>query len=344
MDKIETILTNCIEEVKSGRATPSACLNRYPSRLKELTPLLRIALDIKQPPVITLDSSYKQIGKNRLLQQIAATQQNKSKTFPNILSSGPSLKFDWARIMVSIAIVVMTLSLLTGTAIYAAQDRLPGDSLYVIKRGFEDARLVLASEDSDKIKLHLEFAQIRLVEIEKLAYKNSEKMEFAVTGYRDSLKAAWQEIQGIQSTSTVELRKLYSETLKGYLTILDTISGNIPKEYHTRIEACRQVTEQFQKQADQNNQNQGESSISPQVPPSGKDNSTPATADTQNAPQNQDGSTNTGSNSGTGSSGSGNSGNSGNGSGSAGTGSSGSGSSGDSGAGSSNSGSSSGRK
>ena len=73
---IETILTNCIEEIKSGKATLAQCLDHYPSRRQELEPLLKMALIIKEPPTFNLDSSYKQSAKARLLQQIRTAKQN----------------------------------------------------------------------------------------------------------------------------------------------------------------------------------------------------------------------------------------------------------------------------
>ena len=69
MENIETILTNCIKEIKMGKATLAECLNRYPSKKQELEPLLKVALNIQEPPAFKLDCSYKQAAKVQLLQQ-----------------------------------------------------------------------------------------------------------------------------------------------------------------------------------------------------------------------------------------------------------------------------------
>lgn len=74
MEKIETILTNCIREIISGKATLAECLDRYPSRRQELESLLKIAFSIQEPQSVKLDSSYKQTAKNQLLQQIRTTK------------------------------------------------------------------------------------------------------------------------------------------------------------------------------------------------------------------------------------------------------------------------------
>ncbi len=49
MKKIEIIVTYCIQEIKAGRATLAECLDRYPEKRQEIEPLLRMALNIREP-------------------------------------------------------------------------------------------------------------------------------------------------------------------------------------------------------------------------------------------------------------------------------------------------------
>ena len=121
MEKIEIILTNCIKEIKSGKATLAECLNRYPSRRKELEPLLKMALNIQEPPALQLDNNYKQAAKAQLLQQIRAPKQKKSRSFADIFSFGIPSQYAWARVAVSVLIVVVLLSTLAGGTAYASQ-------------------------------------------------------------------------------------------------------------------------------------------------------------------------------------------------------------------------------
>jgi uncharacterized membrane protein YgcG len=457
LENIETIVTNCIEEIKSNKSTLAECLNRYSSRRGELELLLNIALNINQPPVFKLDNNYKIVARNKLLQQIATTKQKTPKSFVDLFSFGLPLQFAWAKIVVSAFVLMILVSMLTGATVYAAQDSVPGDLLYAIKKGTEDARLLLASKGVDKVELNLEFAQTRLVEMSKLDSRNAGKMEFVIAGYRDNLNAAQQEIQGIQTYATlsdildrslrsvqnqitfcdriidtnsaysepvkkasnlniseqaqlqkilaqqnisqatqhnlnvmnnrllravakananqyqtmqeallqyqqfnqigqqilqmskeqnkfsIEIGQVYSEALKGYLTILDSVSKHVPEEYYKSIEACRQMTEQFQIQSVYSNQNQGKSDTSPRETTSGKDNGTNTGQDAQNAPQNQERGTNKRDSGGTSSGGTGSGGTGSGGTGSGGTGSGGTGSggtgSGGTGSGGNNSGS-----
>ncbi|MGW7577396.1 DUF5667 domain-containing protein [Streptomyces sp. NPDC054765] len=55
----------------------------------------------------------------------------------------------------------------TGVAA-ASSDALPGDSLYGLKRGMEDLRLGMADDDSDRGRLYLDQAAIRMMEARRL--------------------------------------------------------------------------------------------------------------------------------------------------------------------------------
>lgn len=201
MDKIENILTNCIKEIKSGKATLAECLERYPSRRKELEPLLKMALNIQGPPALQLDNSYKQTAKARLLQQIRAPREKKSRSFSDIFSFGIPSQFAWARVAVSVLVVVVLLSTLTTGTAFAAQSSLPGDLLYPVKTTTEDARVLFAGSSAVKTELNLEFAQTRLDEMSKLADSNEGKIELAVNGYRGNLEAARKQIQRVSDAS-----------------------------------------------------------------------------------------------------------------------------------------------
>jgi hypothetical protein len=203
LEKIEIVLTNCIKEIKSGKASLADCLNRYASVRQELEPLLKVALNIKEPQVLNLDSNYKQAAKARLLQQIRTARQKKSRSFTDIFSFGLPARFVWARVAVSIVVVVILVSMLAGGTAYAAQSSLPGDLLYPVKIGTEDVRLLIAGDSAAKAKLNLQFAQTRLEEMSNLAIRNEEKTELAVNGYQANLDAAKEQTRTISDTSSL---------------------------------------------------------------------------------------------------------------------------------------------
>jgi hypothetical protein len=399
LKKIEMILTECIKDIKSGRATLAECLNRYPSRRQELEPLLKLALNIQEPPVIELDSTYKQAAKTRLLQQIRTARPEKSRSFTNIFSFGLTQRFAWARVAVFVVVALIVLSMLGGGTVYAAQSSLPGELLYPVKTGVEDVRIFFAGSSAAKAELNLQFAQTRLEEMNKLAISNEERTQLAVNGYRSNLDAARVQIRNITSAPTqyallnraleqmqnqmgfcdsvidvnpaylepvreagtlcineqvqlltmlaqqnnveaaqinlaamqnrlqraqakvedgnyqtmqevllqyrefnqlgeqilqtaqatnnhnAEIEELSLAALAGYLDTINSISQQVPQDYRNSVEACRQVTLQFQTQARHRYQNQGDAGTGIDGPLSGNGDGSTAGQGGQTNPQ-----------------------------------------------------------
>jgi hypothetical protein len=198
LEKIEIILTDCIKEIRSGKTTLAECLGRYPSLRRELEPLLRMALNIDEPPAFSLDPAYKQSARAQLLQRIRTAKPVKpSRSWANIFNFGLPPQLVWARAAVAVVIGIIIVSLLGGGTAYAAQSSLPGEILYPVKTGTEEFRLWMARDTTDKAELNMAFAQTRLVELNQLAAKNSSQAELAVQGYRSNLWAAEGNLQSI---------------------------------------------------------------------------------------------------------------------------------------------------
>lgn len=232
MEKIEYVLSNCIKEIRSGKTTLADCLERYPLNRQELEPLINLALNIHEPPETKLDNNYKQITKAQLLQQIMSLRQNRARSFSDILSLGIPVHFGWARVVVSVLVVLILISSLAGGTVYASQNSLPGDMLYSIKTGSEDIRLLIAGSNSDKAKLNFEFARTRLEEMKKLMGSDENKAQIAVNGYRSNLEEARQQLEKI--SDDVVLSELLVEVLADVQSqaiycdnIIDTAFGNI---------------------------------------------------------------------------------------------------------------------
>jgi hypothetical protein len=74
LKKFEDILVQCIEDIKAGRSSIKDCLNRYPSEREQLEPLLRIALEIREPPDVNPSPSFKVKARVWLMEQIHGRQ------------------------------------------------------------------------------------------------------------------------------------------------------------------------------------------------------------------------------------------------------------------------------
>jgi hypothetical protein len=224
LENIEIILTNCIQEIRTGKATLKECLERYPSLRSELEPLLKMALNIQEPPALQLDPGYKQSAKAQLLRQIRSTKQKKPRTWKDIISFGLPPQLVWARVMVTILISVIVISMLGGSTAYASQGSLPGEMLYPVKVSTEEIRIWMAGKNVDKAELNLEFAQNRLKELSKLAARNSNKTGLAVEGYKNNLQSADSYIQSILDASTLAgVLEKHSEKIGGQISFCDSL-------------------------------------------------------------------------------------------------------------------------
>jgi hypothetical protein len=224
LEKIETVLTDCIKEIKSGKATLAECLERYPSQRHELEPLLILALNIQEPPAFTLDPTYKRSAKDQLLRQIRTSKPANSRSWTDIFSFGLPRQQVWARFAVAVVIGVIVISVLGGSTAYASQSSVPGDVLYPVKTQTEEVRLWMAGDSADKTDLNLDFARTRLFELSQLAIRNSDKIEMAVKGYRDNLKAAESNTQSITDSAVLaRVLERYALKLGEQITFCDNL-------------------------------------------------------------------------------------------------------------------------
>jgi hypothetical protein len=95
------------------------------------------------------------------------------------------------RVAVLLLSIVLFLGGGVGVTAYAAQSALPGDVLYGVKTGWEDAQLALSSTAAGDFELHLQFARARLNEIMTLvAQGRHEDAEAAVDALAYQLRQA----------------------------------------------------------------------------------------------------------------------------------------------------------
>ncbi|MFC1950694.1 DUF5667 domain-containing protein [Chloroflexota bacterium] len=169
MKRIEEILTQCIDDIKASRASLEDCLDRYPDVRRELEPLLRIALSIKEPDDIRPSDAFKVRTRVNLMEHIHASRSGKKVVR---LSSRAGIRHGWytgwARSVAIIVAVILIISAAgTGTA-FASQSSLPGDALYSVKLGTEQLQRIITFDDADEVELELKFASTRLDELERI--------------------------------------------------------------------------------------------------------------------------------------------------------------------------------
>jgi len=247
LKKFEDILVQCIEDIKAGRSSIEECLNRYPSVREQLEPLLRIALEIREPPDVKPSPSFKVNARGRLMDQIHGKQVVTKWPWFRYNSQVKPIPYRRRFSMASvILVIVLTLSAIGGGTAYAAQDSLPGDALYPVKLVTEQMRMMLPGDDVVKAERALSFAERRMGEIEALAEKGRpQDLNLAVEQYGYAMNMTQTRIEraGNRGLATGNITARVANATAKHLLILDIVYDMVPDEAKTAIAHARNVSE-----------------------------------------------------------------------------------------------------
>jgi hypothetical protein len=190
---ISQIVEAGLEEILSGRASLDDIIRRNPTIAAELRPELEAALWlVSKREQVQTRPGYIAASKNRLTRRIKqeASRRGAKRAF---LGFNWSFRIPALRWTAAIMIVMIFFSM-SGGVVSAAQEAIPGQELYPVKRFSEQVVFDLTVDLVQKVELSSHFAERRLVEIEALIMRT----EFAL-----ALKTV-EDFQ-IQVKKTVEL-------------------------------------------------------------------------------------------------------------------------------------------
>lgn len=204
MRDLEKVLANCIDDIKSGRASVEGCLERYYAWRNELEPLLRLALRLPPLPDTEPSQELRLRARRALQQEIAETKPTSGAAhiLTDILRLRPrvSPRFSTPLLIVLLLVVIVTGS--STAVVYASQGSLPGDNLYPVKTATERARLVLTFTPVRKAEYHLGLAQTRLKEVLSLAQAGRQIDAYTIEAIADQVDAALIEVRMVSSSET----------------------------------------------------------------------------------------------------------------------------------------------
>jgi gas vesicle protein len=129
------------------------------SEVRRLAALASTVVEERPGPDVTLNDDRRLLMRDRLLDEIAAMGAPESETVP---AAGARTRRP-VRAAVATGLA-STMIAATGVTV-AAQEALPGDALYGIKKGTETVRMNLASDATQAARLELRFAEARLEEV-----------------------------------------------------------------------------------------------------------------------------------------------------------------------------------
>lgn len=172
--ELEQILQSCLEDIQAGRETLETALAQRPALSAQLRPQLEAANLIWQMSgVFDPRPGYISASRGRLVEQIQREAQPSERrrwgcySFFDLISS---LRFNPAFWLRMVAVMILVTFALWGTRgiAQASYTALPGDSLYRVKMGMEDATMALSFNPVSDANLHIEFARQRLLEMQML--------------------------------------------------------------------------------------------------------------------------------------------------------------------------------
>ncbi len=227
-DDFARILDDCITKIQSGERTMDACLRQHPQYAEALAPLLEVARSTRshlspQGP----DDAFVGHSKIRVMNQVRAAQKARLAPRPRV-----ARRKKWALrpafALMSFLVTFAFLAVSSG-AVYASSEAIPGDALYILKRGVEEARLAIALDPETDRVLLLQFAHRRLDEVEEaMSLDREEDAWSALVEYENTVD----ELLSLAKSSSMEegtLDQIQSE-LKNHQIVLQRVKREAPPQ------------------------------------------------------------------------------------------------------------------
>ena len=260
-DDFARILDDCITKIQSGERTLDDCLQAHPQHAEALAPLLEVARSTRtqlspQGP----DETFVETSKIRVMNQIRAAQKARLTPKPE-----PVRRLKWilrpAFALMSFLVVIALLATSAG-AVYASSNALPGDALYVVKRGVEEAQLVITLDPDKDGALLLQFAQRRLDEVEEaLSLHREEDASSALVEYENTVG----ELLHLANSSTVErgiLDQIQTD-LSNHQIVLQRVKSKAPPQAQEALDNALERSQHNKEILDQIKQGERPSDLAP---------------------------------------------------------------------------------
>ncbi|MBI2867341.1 MAG: hypothetical protein HYX97_03280 [Chloroflexi bacterium] len=173
-------LDDSLDRLLLRNGSVEECLSRYPEHAKELEPMLRLALRLRQSSQQPVNEARKAAARSRLLQDISKQKRQAHQATHAAASRGwlGGLFSSYKRLAVTAAACFVALLMAaTGTAAASLRSN-PDDALYPMKRFTEEVQLTFAFSNGQKESLSADFADRRSAEMVALARKGeTERVE-----------------------------------------------------------------------------------------------------------------------------------------------------------------------
>lgn len=204
--KPDQILDEAIFQMRRGAAV-SDCAKKYPKNAW-LVSALNSAMGLKKIPVKNISLNEKAVW-NRVLAAISR------KTLPENNRSRlliPAFRIAIPRGAFAFLILVAALGLVNTTAV-AAQNSIPGQTLYPVKRTVEKIQLTLTINEEKKTEVRIKHAEQRLAEVKTISEQvKTPESQQVIKQTVSELKDATTEVAGQANDNKGLLKKVVELT------------------------------------------------------------------------------------------------------------------------------------
>lgn len=248
---IEEILDICLDRILKGQETIDIILDDNPKLADELRPRLEAALWLTaQKPNTDPRPEFISASSQRLMariqQESRAQKQSRqqSPSFWQNLFTSKKLAFQFGLV----AIVIFSTILFSSTVALAAQSAIPGELLYPVKTSLETVQLAITTSPVEEAKLHIQYADRRLVEIQTLsALDDYEKLDGVVNNLDEHVTQALKVLQSQtikDPTQTKELAEEMQRSLSRQEQTLAYVKTKAPSKNQAALQQAVEISSQ----------------------------------------------------------------------------------------------------
>ncbi len=156
--------------------------------------------------------------------------------------------FRWGRLRTAALIAVLTVMVMIGSGLGAASvsaRALPGDSLYPVKRGFEEVSLAFSFSADGDVQLLADFTDRRLAEVEQLAAQGRESdLLLGLKYYEQTLSRLDAAIKALPSDSgSAQLDDLQAR-LTRHTDVLTALRDRLPEQAQPALDLAVEHSQQ----------------------------------------------------------------------------------------------------
>ena len=167
---------------------------------------------------INADQEWKNTTREMLLSQIRTSSPWKESSTQTHSKFGSLFDIVFARyVLKPVAVAMLAITVVFSTAfgtVQAAQASLPGETLYPVKLGIEQAQVSLAFSEERKTELEMSFADVRLHEVVEIIQTEQQEEEevddininikTAIIGFSEKMDSVQKRLEKIEQEETSE--------------------------------------------------------------------------------------------------------------------------------------------